>query len=142
MRLPKIAVFIALLTPCFSTAHGQHKSEYVSLQADSCRSLEASSVRDYYLTRGLMVSECPTKATVQSTPLQIIIVSTDERSWIDLVLGHTIWSSEEEIVYERENQFGFFPNVANAPAELRTSSLNVMGLIFRVTAQSRGARNC
>jgi len=136
MRLLKITALSALLILLgMNTVHSQNKSEYVSLKADFCRP-PAAAVRKNYLARGLTVSECPTKITVQSLPLQLFIVSTDERSWLDIVLGNTIWSTEEEIIYEKENQFGHFPNIGNAPAEIRMNSAGGAGLIFRVTAQN------
>ena len=135
MRLAIFVVFIALMASFFNEAYSQSRTEYISLKPDSCKAPD-DAFYDYYSSRGLIVSECSTKAKVESMPLRLFIVSTDERSWIDLVIGNTIWSSEEEIVYEKENQFGYFPNVGNAPAELRTSAAGALGLIFRVTAQN------
>lgn len=34
-------------------------------------------------------------------------------------VGNRAWSSEDEVLYEKENQFGYFPNVGKAPAEIR-----------------------
>lgn len=135
MRLAIFAVLIALMIPFFNAAYSAPKTEYISLKPDSCKTPD-DSVYDYYSSRGLIVSECSTNTTVQSLPLRLFIVSTDERSWIDLAIGNTIWSSEQEIVYEKENQFGYFPNVGHTPAELRTSPAGAVGLIFRVTAQN------
>lgn len=135
MRLAIFAVFIALMASFSNDAYSQLKTEYISLKPNSCKAPE-EFVYDYYSSRGLVVSECSTNTKVQSTPLQLFVVSTDERSWIDLAIGNTIWSSEEEIVYEKENQFGYFPNVGNAKAELRISPVGAVGLIFRITAQS------
>lgn len=141
MRFIISTVLIAVISTPINTAYGKEDSEYVSLQAQSCKVPDDLVIR-HYLSRNLVVSECPTRAIVQSAPLKLFIVSTDERSWIDLAIGNTIWSSEDEVVYEKENQFGYFPNVGNAPAEIRMSDTGVVaGLIFRVTAQAPDARS-
>jgi len=111
------------------------QSRYVSLQEKSCGT-PSESVSNRYISRDLGVIECRAGVTVRSAPLSLFVVSSNERSWVDLVLGDTVWSSEDEIVYEKENQFGNFPNVDNAPAEIRMNSTGAaVGLIFRVTAQ-------
>lgn len=136
MRFANSAVFIVLLCAPISIAFSKENSIYVPLEAQSCRVLNGP-VNYRYLSRSLEVSECPTKIRIQSTILRLFVVSTDERSWVDLALGSTIWSSEDEVVYEKENQFGYFPNVGNAPVEIRMNDAgNAMGLIFRVTAQA------
>lgn len=114
---------------------GEFRSQYVSLQAESCKA-PSESVNQYYSSRDLSVIECQTGITVRLMPLTVLVVSSSERSWLDLVLGGTIWSSENEVVYEKENQFGYFPNVGNAPVEIRMSRNEATGLIFRVTAQA------
>ena len=135
MHFAVFAISVVLIASFSTVAYSQKSSEYVSLKPDSCKAPD-NYINNYYSSRDLLVSECLANVTVQSLPLRLFIVSTDERSWIDLEIGNTIWSSEEEIVYEKENQFGFFPNVGNTPAELRASSTGVTGLIFRVTAQN------
>jgi hypothetical protein len=64
------------------------------------------------------------------------VVSSEERSWIDIAVGDTLWTTEDPIVYAPENQFGYFPNVGATPVELAMDGKQVpLGLILRVTAQ-------
>ncbi|SET52651.1 hypothetical protein SAMN05216326_13319 [Nitrosomonas marina] len=130
-----ILVLLAVLLWAPFCIYSNGNSVYVSLQTQSCRT-PGDLISRYYTSRNLEVSECPTKVSVQSAPLRLFVVSSNERSWIDLALGKTIWSSEDEIVYEKENQFGYFPNVSNAPAEIRMRHMEATGLIFRITAQA------
>lgn len=115
-------------------AYGQEYSQYVSLQPGSCK-LPAASILAWYRTRDLTVSECPSKVTWHAAPVRLLVVSSEERSWIDIAVGDTIWSGEEEVVYEQANQFGHFPNIGHSPAELRIRSTGITGVVFRVLAQ-------
>lgn len=107
------------------------ESSYVSLADDNCFQ-PPSDTRHLYTNRGLGVVEC----RVKNTAIRLFVASSEERSWIDIAIGGTLWSTEEQIVYTKENQFGYFPNVGVAPVELVVDQKETpAGLIFRVSAQ-------
>ncbi len=130
----KVIMLMGLLWISGSAACNEVHSLYVSLQEKSCK-IPSKAVSHHYLSKELGVIECQTGVTVRSLPLVILVVSSNERSWVDFALGNTVWSSEDEIVYEKDNQFGYFPNVGSTPVEIRMSPTEATGLIFRVTAQ-------
>jgi len=106
-------------------------SSYVSLADENCFQ-PAPEIRQLYARRGLGVVECAVKERL----MRLFSVSTEERSWIDIALGDTIWSTEDAVIYAKENQFGYFPNVGSAPVEIILNpNLAPIGLIFRVSAQ-------
>ena len=108
-----------------------NESIYVSLADDNCFQ-PPSDAQHLYSNRGLGVVEC----RVKNMAIRLFVVSSEERSWIDIAVGDTLWSTEGTIVYAQENQFGYFPNVGAAPVELVLSQNQALvGLIFRVTAQ-------
>ncbi|NOU23733.1 MAG: hypothetical protein HOO93_18440 [Methyloglobulus sp.] len=132
----QVTIFVGLLLVSMGAVCKDTQSYYVPLQAESCR-VPSEPVRHRYVSRDLGAVECRVWAKVQSAPSGLYVVSSNEHSWIDFVLSDKVWSSEDEVVYEKENQFGNFPNVSNAPAEIRTDRAGVaIGLIFRVTAQA------
>lgn len=66
---------------------------------------------------------------------QLLLVSSDANSWIDITGPGVTWSGERPIVYE--SPIGNFPNVDSSPAiawRLDASS-RPTAVIFRVTAQ-------
>jgi len=110
---------------------GVIESSYVSLADDNCFQPPGDTLHLYSI-RGLGVVEC----RVKKTAIRLFVVSSEERSWIDIAVGDKLWSTEDSIVYTQENQFGYFPNVGATPVELVVSQKQVpLGLIFRVTAQ-------
>ncbi|MDD5277257.1 MAG: hypothetical protein PHR16_14400 [Methylovulum sp.] len=120
---------MSLLVACADS--GATESSYISLGDDNCFQ-PPSDIRQLYTNRGLGVIECRVKKPVT----RLFVVSSQERSWLDIAVGDTLWSTEEQVVYAKENQFGYFPNVGIAPAELLVDQKEAfVGLIFRVTAQ-------
>lgn len=137
----RFALFLRLACFMFAacSVHARESSVYVPLNIHSCMT-PPHPVASFYHARSVEVGECRFRATFRSLPLHLYVVSSDERSWVDLRAGKTIWSSEDEVVYEKENQFGHFPNVGKAPAEIWINQHGVAsGMIFRVTAQSPDA---
>ncbi len=127
-----IVLTIGLLTP-MNAASANESSLYVPIDASAC-SVPADGIHAHYSDRDLSVIECPANINLHPAPLRLFVVSTDERSWIDLMLGNTLWSSEDEVVYEKDNQFGYFPNIGKTPVEIRVRHHNTIGVIFRVKA--------
>ena len=110
---------------------GVIESSYVSLADDNCFQPSGDTLHRY-ANSGLGVVECRVKNRV----IRLFVVSSEERSWIDIAVGDTLWSTEDPIVYAPENRFGYFPNVGIAPVELVVNKKQApVGLIFRVTAQ-------
>ncbi|MBX3639196.1 MAG: hypothetical protein KF888_01615 [Nitrosomonas sp.] len=133
MRLTAyIVLTIGLLTP-INTASANESSLYVPIDASACN-IPVDGMHARYSDHDLSVIECPANINLHALPLRLFIVSTEERSWIDLMLGNTLWSSEDEVVYEKDNQFGHFPNIGKTPVEIRTRNHNAIGVIFRVKA--------
>jgi hypothetical protein len=65
---------------------------------------------------------------------RLFVVATNERSWIDIAQGHSLWTTEEEVV--QRNDFGDFPSVDGERVEWRMSkSKTPRALIFSVSAQ-------
>lgn len=137
LALFQIAVLLSLLSAPTSVKPGTVlQSHYISLEQKACRPL-VGSMLTRYASQGLSVVDCPVVIATKPVPIGLLVVSSDERSWIELIMGDTAWSSEDEVVYEKQNQFGYFPNVGAAPAEILADSAGTaMGLIFRVTAQN------
>jgi hypothetical protein len=129
-------VIVGVLLISIEAGAKEIQSYYVSLEDKSCQT-PSKSIRDRYQSRDLEVVECRVWAKIKSAPLSLYVVSSNEHSWIDFVLRDKTWSTEDEIIYKKENQFGNFPSISNAPAEIRMNRVSVaIGLIFRVTAQA------
>lgn len=136
--MPALGLVVSVMPviPAFSATpvSGKEYSQYVSLQPKSCKLPDASTLA-WYHARDLAVSECPSKVTWQGAPVRLLVASSGERSWLDISVGNTIWSGEEEMVYEQENQFGHFPNIGHSPAEIRIGPAGITGVVVRVLAQ-------
>lgn len=60
--------------------------------------------------------------------------SSDERSWVDIGRGSSLWSTERAVVYD--HSFGLFPNVGGSVAEwVVAGGGSPSSLIFRIAAQ-------
>jgi hypothetical protein len=136
-----IVVFAGVLITSTSAIAKNNLSFYVPLQVSACHT-PADSIRKQYQSKDLEVIECPSKIKSKSAPSNLLIVSSNEHSWIEFMFRGKLWSTEDEVVYEKENQFGNFPNVSNAPAEIRINRLGqAMGLVFRVNAQESESKS-
>lgn len=102
---------------------------FTSIKEEDCR-VPSSSVTAAYDAEGLTVQEC---AAVNGW--RLLVASSDERSWIDIGRGPSVWSTEREVVYK--NDFGSFPNIGGAVAEWGVTAGGAPSyLIFRIAAQS------
>ncbi len=109
------------------------ESSYASLLDDNCFQPSGDTLY-HYAKNDLGVVEC----RVKNKEIRLFVVSSQERSWIDIAVGDMLWSTEDSIVYSSENQFGNFPNVGSTPVELVVNKKQVLvGFIFRVTAEDR-----
>jgi hypothetical protein len=67
---------------------------------------------------------------------RLLLVASDENTWVDLVGPGVTWSGERPIVYE--SPIGNFPSVGVPPtAEWRRNGGRITALIVGVTAQNR-----
>lgn len=105
---------------------------YTSVRIKDCVRPE-QSVMTAYQRRGQAVQECQAPAG-----LRLFVVSTDAHSWLAVAHEGSVWSTEDEVVYN--SRFGNFPNVGGADViEWRLGTDRTpYALIFRVTAQDSG----
>lgn len=62
-------------------------------------------------------------------------IYTNEREWLDIAHGRTVWSTHDTILNEPQNRFGNFPSLGDR-VEWRTTSFGEPNaLIFRIIAQ-------
>lgn len=106
-------------------------SEFTSIRADDCAA-PPPEVAAGYQTRGLEVQQCPAP-----DGWQLLLVSSDANTWIDLETSGFTWSGERSTVYE--SPLGNFPSVDSSPGIewRRNSGGQLTALIYRVTAQDR-----
>lgn len=127
-RLKRLG-FALLFSMCAcSPAMSGAESLYTSIKAGDCRK-PSTSIVAFYESRGLTAEEC--KA---ADGWRLFVVSSDERSWLELARDRTLWSSEEQVV--NRNEFGNFPNIGSEKVEWQMTKTNSpASLIFRITAQ-------
>ena len=102
---------------------------FTSIKEADCHAPSASIIAAYE-AEDLSVQECPAV-----NGWRLFVPSSDERSWIDIGRGSSVWSTEREVVYK--NDFGSFPNIGSAVAEWGvTAGGEPFFLIFRIAAQS------
>jgi hypothetical protein len=109
----------------------QVASEFTSIRADDCVA-PPDEVTAAYKARGLEVQRCPAP-----DGWQLLLVSSDANTWIDLGTSGLTWSGERPTVYE--SPLGNFPSVDSSPGiEWRRNNRGQLtALIYRVTAQDR-----
>jgi len=104
---------------------------YTSIEEGKC-SAAPGDVLAQYQVRGLDAEECH-----GYKGWRLFIVSTPERSWIDLRYGRQTWSTERVVVHE--NTYGHFPNIGGTAVEWGTTTRGVpSSIIFRIDAQGIG----
>lgn len=104
------------------------KSQYTSIKSADCKKVAAPMAEAFH-SRGLEAEECPAPKG-----WRLFVVSTNERSWLEIAYERSLWTTEEEVVYN--NQFGHFPNIGADRIEWRvTKSGTPVALIFRIAAQ-------
>ena len=122
---------LAALMGCSCGARAELDSVYTSIRPAECAA-PAVEVAAPYAARHLGVQQCPAPAG-----WLLLVVASDENTWIDLTGQGFTWSGEKAIVYE--SPIGNFPSVG-APATVewrRDNRSRPIALIFRVTAQDR-----
>ncbi len=115
--------------PAADTARSAPASTFTSLSSGACQA-PADDVRAAFAAKDLGVQECP-----GAGPWQVLLVSSDERSWLELRSPRGSWSAEDAIVYE--SPIGLFPNVDDSERlEWRTAdAADPVAVIFNVAAQ-------
>lgn len=114
----------------FSCAQWSHaQSMYTSIDERKCWT-PSKALYARYKGHGVEAQEC--KAP---NGWKLFVVSSDERSWIDLQRGDRVWTTEDEVVYKSD--FGNFPNIGSSTVEwILDREGRPISLIFRITAQS------
>ncbi|ACH39786.1 hypothetical protein Gbem_2782 [Citrifermentans bemidjiense Bem] len=126
-RRTKLAVVCALLTIGVPASLGA-ESIYTSLKEEDCHN-PPLAISAAYDADDLTVQEC-----AAPKGWRLFVVSSEERSWVDISRGSFLWSTERAVVYE--NSFGLFPNVGSAVAEwMVAGDGRLSSLIFRISAQ-------
>jgi hypothetical protein len=110
-RARSLSLLLITLTgvACLSACGAKRTSLYAPLAPNSCVAPPPEILR-IYAERDLGVEECPAPS-----PYRLFVVSSDTRSWVDLVRNNVIWSTEERIVYAQDVlALGHFPNVGGS----------------------------
>lgn len=112
-----------------TAGRGADGSTYTSIATDACRAPE-EGIRLSFEARGLGVHECAGAGV-----WRVLLVSSNERSWLELRSPGIAWSSEDAIVYD--SPIGLFPGVSDGERlEWRSAADGEpSALIFNVTAQ-------
>lgn len=99
-----------------------------SIRASDC-SNPPSDVKARFDEKDLGVQRCP-----GASGWDVLVVSSDANSWIELRSPTTSWSSETAIVYEMP--IGLFPGIhSDTPLEWRSDRGEPTALLFTVSAQ-------
>ena len=99
-----------------------------SIRERDCRAPDAA-VQARFAEKDLGVQQCEGAAG-----WEVLFVSSDANSWIELRSTSTSWSSEQTVVYEQP--IGLFPGVdENVPLEWRSDPRRLTALLFTVLAQ-------
>lgn len=106
------------------------ESLFTSITSEDCHK-PSTAISSHYEERGLTAEECPA-----AKDWRLFVVSSDERSWLELARDdHVLWSAEEQVVYR--NTFGYFPNIGAEKVEWRMAKTKLpTTLIFRIAAQN------
>ena len=106
-------------------------SVLTSIQPADCQA-PSKEITAPYAQRNLGVQQCPAP-----DDWQLLLVSSDENTWIDLSGPGVTWSGERPIVYE--SPIGNFPSVGVPPTVewRRDGKGRLAAMIVGVTAQNR-----
>jgi hypothetical protein len=125
---------IAALIVCSSCeARAAADSAYTSLREGDCHA-PPTEIASPYARRDLGVQQCPA-----FPGWQLLLVSSDANTWVDVSHAGVAWSGERPIVYELP--IGLFPGVDTATdVEWRRNGRGELtALILRLLAQDRDA---
>jgi len=126
------AAAIAALIVCSScAAPAAAESAYTSLREGDCHAPPAE-IASPYARRDLGVQQCPALPG-----WQLLLVSSDANTWVDVSNAGVAWSGERPIVYDLP--IGLFPSVDTATnVEWRRNGRGELtAIILRLLAQDR-----
>lgn len=127
----RVFLFVAIIACATTAVSGQARaSEYTSIRPRDCTSPD--DLRASFAARELGVQACPSVGG-----WRLLLVASQENTWIELRSSAVEWSAEQAIVYDAP--IGLFPTVgAASQVEWRLSARGVpTALIVRVSATSR-----
>ncbi|WP_192498992.1 hypothetical protein [Skermanella pratensis] len=112
---------------------GAQVSDYTSVAEGGCRP-PPPEMGAVYQALDLGVELCGAPPGID-----LLLVSSDRSSWLDIARGDRIWTTEDAVVYDRP--VGDFPNIGAEKVEWRLAPGSQPGaLIFRVAGEAEGAR--
>ena len=107
--------------------------EYTSVAEADCRPPPPETMA-VYQALDLGAEVCGSRSGIV-----LVMVSSDRSSWLDIIRGDRIWTTEDAVVYDRP--VGNFPNVGAGKVEWRLAQGDhPAALIFRVAGEADGAR--
>jgi hypothetical protein len=130
----RAAAVIAAAAACSGCAtRAAADSVYTSLRENDCQA-PPRDVAAPYEQRDLGVQQCPAQPG-----WQLLLVSSDASTWVDIRGANVAWSGERPIVYE--TPIGLFPSVDTATGVewRRDGRGGLTAVIVRVLAQDRDA---
>jgi hypothetical protein len=120
-----VVVFLLAAIGCGSSS----TIETTSIAEADCRE-PAADLKARFDEKELGVQQC-----AGAYGWDVLVVSSDAHSWIELRSAATTWSSEVPVVYDMP--IGLFPGVqADAPLEWRSEGDDLRALLFTVSAQA------
>ena len=133
-RVRRAALVLASLVACSScNARAAPDSVSTSLRMTDCTA-PAPEIAAPYERRDLGVQQCPALSG-----WRLLLVSSDENTWVDVRGAGVEWSGERPIVYEMP--IGLFPSIdTGTNVEWRRDGRGTLtAIIVRVAAQDREA---
>jgi hypothetical protein len=122
--------FVALAAAAGCRSPVAAESVRTSIRAEDCMPPPAADTVAY-AARDLGVQECPAP-----DGWRLLLVSSDENTWLELMGPGIRWSAERPVVYDRPP--GNFPSVDGPSVEWQRDGNGRIGsVIFRVTGQDR-----
>ncbi len=129
----RAAAVVAAAAACPGCARATPDSVFTSLRETDCHA-PPQEIAAPYRQRDLGVQQCPAPQG-----WQLLLVSSDANTWVDIRDAGLTWSGERPIVYEMP--IGLFPSVDTAAGVewRRDGRGGVRAVIVRVLAQDRDA---
>ena len=128
MRQPVVRSALGALLVAACACAASPTGVTTSIRESDC-STPPADVKARFEEKELGVQRCP-----GAYGWDVLVVSSDANSWIELRSPATSWSSESAIVYDMP--IGLFPGVhSDAPLEWRSNRGEPTALLFTVSAQ-------
>jgi hypothetical protein len=117
----KAIVFFYLLMQICLTAHADR---IIYQPIPNCLPPD-KQLEIFYANKDLSAASC-----YQFGGWEVLAVSSDSNSWLDLKNGNKVYSTERAVVYDAADKE--FPNLADGKMEVHIKKTAISGIIFRV----------